>query len=52
MKKTNFIEDMREVKENWHDRQFRKGFLIVAAASIVTSFAAAFLVTVILIFIT
>lgn len=52
MKKTSFIEDMREVKENWHDPDYRKIFLIIVAISIVISFVAAFLVTSVLILIT
>ena len=56
MKESGFIDDLREIKENWHDPEWRKGFWIgglnAFIRTFIVSFVAALFVTVIMIFIT
>jgi hypothetical protein len=51
MKQSSLIEDLREVKENWHDKEYRNGFLSVFIPKMLFSVLAGFVGTVIVIFI-
>jgi hypothetical protein len=44
MEKTSFIEDLREVKENWHDPEFRRDFLTGFASTFIPRFLMWFVV--------
>ncbi|WP_165832163.1 hypothetical protein [Caulobacter radicis] len=42
MKEPGLLDDLREVKENWHDKEFRKGFLFAFVPRMLLSILAGF----------